>query len=90
MPRKKASEYTPLMQLADSRYTLERIMGELARGCVRAASWRRARSGEAEKKRIQQAEWLGICLARAIIDPGDAHSIADLSTALAEYRTRWT
>jgi hypothetical protein len=90
MGRKKASAYTPLMQLADSRHTLEKIMGEFARGCVRAASWRRARNSETEKKRIQQAEWLGICFARAIIDPGDAHAIADLSTALAEYRLRWT
>lgn len=90
MPRKKASEYTPLKQLAGSKYTLERVMAEMARACVQAGLWRRARNMEAVTKRLKQAEWLGMSFARVIIDPGDDHAVADLSTALAEYRSRWT
>ncbi|HSX22891.1 MAG TPA: hypothetical protein VLE97_08980 [Gaiellaceae bacterium] len=90
MPRKAAAEYAPLRQLADSKYTLSRVMGELARACVQAGLWRRARSIEAKTKRLKQAEHLGEAFAKVIIDPGDAYAFADLSAALAEYRTRWT
>jgi hypothetical protein len=90
MGRGPASEYTPLRQLADSRYTLARVMGEIARACVRAGLWRRARSQESEAKRLRQAEHIGRMLAQVIIDPGDSAALADLSTALVEYRTRWT
>ena len=90
MGRKPASEYTPLRQLADTKYTLARVMSEIARACVRASYWRRARNMESEAKRLKQAEHLGEALAHVIIDPGDDGAVADLSTALAEYRLRWT
>lgn len=90
MPRKPAAEYTPLRQLADSKYTLSRVMGELARACVQAGLWRRARNMESKAKRLKQAEHLGEAFAHVIIDPGDATAFADLAAALAEYRTRWT